>query len=256
MGPVRFTINADDFGYSTAVNAGIMAAFDDGLIHTATLMTNMPGFDEACELIHSHALKGRIGVHLNISEGRPLSSAMKGLRVFCGKDGFFSGYVDNTRLFLSRAEMKLLREELRHQTLACLLRGITPTHIDSHNHFHTIWPVASVVISVAEEFGIGEVRLSRNVGPRPGCVKWLYKRILNERLRLHSLARSRFFGSVEDFLCWQGNIDGVAEIMVHPELDEKGLVIDRVSRNELKADFRALKARLSQAPGSRFSGVI
>ena len=35
-------INADDFGYSPAVNAGIIKAYEDGILTSTTLMANMP----------------------------------------------------------------------------------------------------------------------------------------------------------------------------------------------------------------------
>jgi len=46
--PSRVIINADDFGLSSSNNRVIVAAFKDGVISSATLMANTPGFDEAC----------------------------------------------------------------------------------------------------------------------------------------------------------------------------------------------------------------
>jgi hypothetical protein len=37
-------------------------------------MANMPGFDEASELAHRHRLVSKIGLHLNLTSGYPLSS--------------------------------------------------------------------------------------------------------------------------------------------------------------------------------------
>ncbi|MCB6144124.1 ChbG/HpnK family deacetylase, partial [Lachnospira pectinoschiza] len=43
----KIIINADDFGYSSGVNQGIIKAFREGVLSSTTLMANMPGCDEA-----------------------------------------------------------------------------------------------------------------------------------------------------------------------------------------------------------------
>lgn len=51
-------VNADDFGCSKVINQAIMTCLDRGLISSTTIMANMPGFHEACELANSRALHG------------------------------------------------------------------------------------------------------------------------------------------------------------------------------------------------------
>ena len=46
----KLIINADDFGYSSGVNAGIMKAYQEGVLTSTTLMGNMPGAKEAVRL--------------------------------------------------------------------------------------------------------------------------------------------------------------------------------------------------------------
>src|SRR5690625_7449709 len=67
----RIIINADDFGYSRAVNWGIIDAHAEGLLTSTTLMTNMPAAEHAFKLGHEHENLG-IGVHLTITCGRQL----------------------------------------------------------------------------------------------------------------------------------------------------------------------------------------
>src|SRR5699024_9671925 len=73
----RVIINADDFGLSHDENRTIIAAFQQGLISSATLMANMPAFVEACALTREHGLQGRVGLHFNLTYGRPLSTAIR-----------------------------------------------------------------------------------------------------------------------------------------------------------------------------------
>ena len=68
----KIIVNADDFGMSAEANRAIVEAFENNVISSTTLMTNMPGFEEACELAHRRRLLGKIGLHLNLTSGYPL----------------------------------------------------------------------------------------------------------------------------------------------------------------------------------------
>jgi chitin disaccharide deacetylase len=77
-------VNADDFGYSVPVNNAILRSFERSLVNSTSLMANMPGFGHAVDLIRGHAvLEGKVGLHLNLTEGFPLSSSLRGLSFFC-----------------------------------------------------------------------------------------------------------------------------------------------------------------------------
>jgi hypothetical protein len=70
----KVIVNADDFGLSAKTNRVIVEAFENSVISSTTLMTNMPGFEDACEFAHRHRLLGKIGLHLNLTSGYPLST--------------------------------------------------------------------------------------------------------------------------------------------------------------------------------------
>jgi len=76
--PHQVIVNADDFGLSPCENAVILGAFQAGLISSATAMANMPAFDAACVMAQHPLLKGRIGLHFNLTYGRPLSQGILG----------------------------------------------------------------------------------------------------------------------------------------------------------------------------------
>ncbi len=44
MGVRRLIVNADDFGFTNDVNAGILEAHQHGILTAATLMANGPAF--------------------------------------------------------------------------------------------------------------------------------------------------------------------------------------------------------------------
>jgi predicted glycoside hydrolase/deacetylase ChbG (UPF0249 family) len=209
----KIIVNADDFGMSAEINRAIVEAFDRGVISSATLMTNMPGFDEACELAHRHRLLGKIGVHLNLSSGYPLSAPVRRCSRFCDDIGMFRSR--RTRFRLSREERLAVETELAAQVTACLDRGLRPTHLDSHHHVHTEWAIGAAAITVARRYGIQAIRLSRNCGPGIDLVCKFYKFAYNTRLRIYGLAKTRYFGSSADVQEILATAPGDIEVMVH-----------------------------------------
>jgi predicted glycoside hydrolase/deacetylase ChbG (UPF0249 family) len=187
-------------------------------------MTNMPAFVEACEQARSSGLDGRIGMHLNLTQGLALTMPIRGHESLCRPDGEFQPRSRNIWR-LSRAEAKAVEIELAAQIEASLTEGITPTHLDSHHHAHAQWPIGSIVISLARQFNIPAVRLSRNCGAGLSTPKNLYKNMFNARMARAGLAPTRWFGSARDVLATMPR-SGPIEVMVHPERDLSGQVVD------------------------------
>ncbi len=229
---VSYVVNADDFGLNESVNDAIVASFEQGLISSTTMLVNLPGFSHAVDQTGAHALHGKVGVHLNLTEGQPLTSAIGKCRRFV-EHGEFRFVLPISALRLDAAEYDAVRTEWRAQIARCVAHGIQPTHLDSHHHVHTVWPLLSITIGLAREFGIPAVRITRNVGPKPSFPKQVYKRIMNERLRRTGLALSRYFGSADDLLPVHHALTGPIEVMVHPVIED-GVLLDLVEGNPRK----------------------
>ena len=65
-------INADDFGYCPERNRGIIESFKGKSISSSTLLVNSLFAKEAVELALANKLP--LGLHFNITEGRPISN--------------------------------------------------------------------------------------------------------------------------------------------------------------------------------------
>ena len=237
---IQFVINGDDFGMSSAVNQAILYAFQNRLISSSTMMANMPGYEEACALIETHNLRGRVGVHINLVEGVPLSAPIRECRRFCSDDGAFSGHLLKRALRLSHSEERALHVEMSAQIEHCLDRGIVPTHLDSHHHYHTSWPIGTVLIQVARQYKIGAIRLNRNCGPYRSSAKSIFRTIYNYRLRLNSLAGTDYFGNYGDFDRMCQKRQGIVEMVLHPRLNSENKVIDLEEGRELSAMIEGL----------------
>lgn len=211
----KVIVNADDFGLSEPVNAVILRAFQAGLISSATAMANMPAFRTACVLARQPALRGRVGLHFNLSHGKPLSEAILRQPLFCNAEGEFEFRLSRNCLRLSPAARQAVEQELAAQWQHCLRLGLLPSHLDSHQHVHNIWPIGEIVARFAAREDV-PVRLARNLGRNIGPLKRAYKTLLNWRLR--SLA-----GATADYVCTPVDLrDGLAprqgllEVVAHP----------------------------------------
>jgi chitin disaccharide deacetylase len=218
-------VNADDFGLTPSVNRAIVQAFQSNLITSASIMANMPSFEEACALAVKNNLNGKIGVHLNLVEGLPITEGIKRLPRFCDEKGCFLGKKSRVLTLTSR-EKDTVEQELDAQIRKSIETGIFPVHLDSHHCYHRAWPICSIVIKLARKYGIDSVRIERNCGPHRHPVHKLYHFLFNSRLRILGLARSRFFGSVDDMFYDKDRSLEDIEIMVHPGLDSDNHIID------------------------------
>lgn len=224
-------INADDFGYSTDVNAAIIEAFQTGLCSSTTLMVNMPGASEAGSLAREHKLTGFVGMHLVLDEGDPLTDTIRRQPLFCSNVGHLCLPRSSPIFRLSTSEQSALADEIRAQIAQCRSLGIDPTHIDSHHHIHTEWAIGKVLLRVAREQGIVAVRPTRNCGASINTVKRVYKWAYNQRLRQAGLKKVKYFGSIDDIVDLmeheRGNkVARSCEIMVHPLFDRERVLTD------------------------------
>jgi predicted glycoside hydrolase/deacetylase ChbG (UPF0249 family) len=151
----RLIINADDFGFTRDVNAGIVEAHREGVLTSTTLMANGEAFADAVRLAkETPALD--IGCHLVLVQGR---SVVDG-RMLPETPG---------RLLWALAQGRLeVERELRAQIEKILQAGLRPTHLDTHKHTHLAPPVFRSVARLAREFAIPYVRV-----PLDATVRWL-----------------------------------------------------------------------------------
>ncbi len=224
-------VNADDFGYSESVNAAIAECFSRNLCTSTTIMANMPAFEAACQLAQRQGFADRVGVHLVLTEGEPLTNAIRKCPRFCGPDGRFRLTRKQRVWRLSRQEKSAVIEELRAQIARCREHELALTHADSHNHVHEEWGILSAVICVCQQVGIRQVRITRNIGPSTGRWKLLYRQLVNNRLRRAGLARTELFGSHVDMdFLLQSSRDALArhsvEVMIHPRYSADGSLLD------------------------------
>ncbi len=135
----RLIVNADDFGFTRDVNAGIIEAHRSGILTAATLMATGDAFDDAVRLARETPSLD-IGCHL----------------VMVGSPGFPATVPELLRALALRRIA--IYSELVKQVRRILDAGLQPTHLDTHKHTHLLPPVLDAVARISEEFGIRWVR--------------------------------------------------------------------------------------------------
>jgi chitin disaccharide deacetylase len=142
----RLIINADDFGFTKDVNAGIIQAHREGILTSTTLMANGNGFEDAVRLARETPTLD-VGCHLVLVQGRSLVTGRE-----------FPEKLGNAWAALISGRLNVY-DELRAQIEKILGAGIRPTHLDSHKHTHVVPHVFRQVVRLANEFEIPYVRL-------------------------------------------------------------------------------------------------
>ncbi|SDD33706.1 hypothetical protein SAMN05421663_10991 [Terribacillus halophilus] len=144
----KLIINADDFGYSRAVNYGIYDCYQRGVLTSATMMVNMPGAEHAAELAREQKGLG-VGIHLVLTCGEPLLSTHK---TIVDSDGLFRN------LAFYQGSYTIDPEEVEAEWEAQIKRflsfGLKPTHLDSHHHINAYKDIAQVFLQLAQKYNL------------------------------------------------------------------------------------------------------
>ncbi len=102
----RLVVNADDFGLSQGVNAGIIEAHTQGIVTSTSLMVLAPAAEQGAALARDHP-RLSVGLHFVEEAGVDLDDRAQTADAFAG-------------------QLRRFRD----------LTGADPTHVDSHHHVH------------------------------------------------------------------------------------------------------------------------
>jgi predicted glycoside hydrolase/deacetylase ChbG (UPF0249 family) len=149
-------VNADDFNSDPQRSRGILEAAERGIVTSTTALANLPWQDTMVAELKAGFGPG-VGVHLNLTKGRPLTENARSL---IGVDGcFFPKPQAWRRALLKGYDLAEVEREFAAQIEHLCELGITPSHLDGNNHIHIFPGLAAVVARLAVRFGIGRIRL-------------------------------------------------------------------------------------------------
>lgn len=155
----KIIFRADDLGYSEAVNYGIEKSIKSGLIQNVGIIINMEASTHGIDLIKSTGVCA--GLHINISNGRPLSKPQS-IKSITTENGEFKSTKEYAQSTEDRVvfEEVLLEVEAQYQRFIELV-GRKPAYIDGHavssgNFFKAI-------IMIADKYDIKYSPLPTNI---------------------------------------------------------------------------------------------
>lgn len=137
MSNKKLIVNADDWGQSKGINAGIIKAYEQGIVTSASLMVRYPAANDAVAYARNND-KLSIGLHADLGE-------------WICKDGEWSPLYEVVLL----DDVKKVEEEINQQLESFYrIMGRNPTHIDSHQHVHQRENLRVVFLEIAAKLNI------------------------------------------------------------------------------------------------------
>ena len=234
-------VTADDVGLHTGMTAGALKAHDEGIVTAVSVAANGRAFEEAIDL-----LKDRpgldVGIHLTLVGERPISRPERVRTLMDGRKGTL---LPDFRMFTRRYLLAGIapgevEEELRRQVERLAGTGLPIVHINSHQHLHVLPKIFETVLRIAEEHRSRWGRSPNEPAVRRPSPRALQIGILNG---IGKTARRRLeddggavrtteqtvgvldAGSLNPMRLLQilGDVEGLAELVCHPGLDDKAL---------------------------------
>ena len=241
--PRRLIVNADDFGLSAAVNAAVIRAHCEGILTTASLIVNEPGFDEAVKLAKDNPKLG-VGLHLTLLMGHSTLPPEK-IPSLVNSRGEFSNCPVGVGMsyFFKRSLHAQLHAEIHAQFEKFHATGLTLDHVNGHLHLHLHPVVFKILMEDADKLRIRHLRLTRDCLARSRRMaggRWFYRTShaaiydwlssrAREPLRQRGIKHAQItFGLLQDSRVDENYIlkllpelpPGDSELYSHPSLDK------------------------------------
>ncbi|MBM4440423.1 MAG: ChbG/HpnK family deacetylase [Candidatus Rokubacteria bacterium] len=141
----RLIVNADDFGLTPGVSAGILLAHRHGIVTSTTMLVNRGVPKDTVARARDAGLG--LGLHVNLTLGAPLT---RGASLVEG-----GGFVRDPRRAAARAKAGEVEKEVAAQIerFESLVKA-RPTHVDTHHHVGLHEPVRAAVLAAARRLGV------------------------------------------------------------------------------------------------------
>lgn len=252
-------INADDFGRHAEINRAVEEGLVHGCLRSATVMPGGAAFAGAIDIARRHEELG-LGVHFTLVDGHPILPPEE-IPSLVGSEGDF--LPDHTALLKRYLKGGVNLEEVRRELAAQLQKieatGIPISHVDSHQHMHTLPGIIDIVLDLAARAGIRAVRTPRTplfAGAFGGLGQLVGRLGLSTLARLAAckahrrglLTPDNFAGIVAGEAVSEGELlhliahlpQGTTEVMMHPGTKNDVLQEDSGWQHDFEAELAAI----------------
>ena len=194
---MKLELHADDIGASKGVNRNILSAWKCGAVDGVSVLANGDAIDEAADEVNKYPDRPlRVVAHLNLSEARPMAPASDVPLLLNDRGKLHHGFLSLWLrwLWFSAAEKQELLRQISQEWRAqieVIRRTFSPRKIDAldgHIHIHMLPFTFAIAAKLAQEYEIGQIRISREIRHFSFKDSWRIACLVN--LVKHQLLRS------------------------------------------------------------------
>ena len=234
---MKIIFNADDFGMSESVNRAIVESFKKEYVSNTTIVVNMPFTEQAVELSKQNGFLDRVGLHLNLSVGEPLTESFAQNPILTDKDGNMSGVCHTElikRLYIDQKTFHDVQMEAEAQIQKYLSFQFSQMHCDSHHHMHVSYSIYAAIKPILERYGFKSLRLAKYMPSKDRYLRRdlrLYKSLINHSIKKSFQSHSDVYLAFEECMELEDNILDrwpVIESSCHP-IYQNGVLINKDS---------------------------
>ncbi|MCS7231537.1 MAG: ChbG/HpnK family deacetylase [Elusimicrobiota bacterium] len=193
----KLIVNADDFGFNSKINQGIIYAFKNGVVTSTSLIVTYEGLKDAINLAKDNP-RLSVGIHIDLDKFFEIDHSR----------GKIVGYK------VSPLPLDEIKSEIKRQIEVLLSEGIVPDHLSGHHHVHLVDEIFPIVVEVMKEYKIPSIRFHRKILYSPDKHDE-FKNLLDS----NNIVYPPYF--IEGW--YWGNIDEpytIAELLTHPGYGE------------------------------------
>ncbi len=163
--------HCDDMGFTPSITRRLLDLWKSGFINSFSVLPNGDALEDVSRVLFKEKEReARIAVHLNLFEGRPVSSPC-GVPLLTDSSGNLNcGFIKMLRMCMASSQKRRrLLDQVENEWRAQILkvRGICSprsiTAVDGHVHIHMLPFLFPVAVRLALEHGIPQIRIYREI---------------------------------------------------------------------------------------------
>ncbi len=168
----RLIINADGFGFTYGNNRAIFEVLEAGIVRSISVNANFPAVEQVPRVVKEFR-EVSIGIHLNLSVGRPVCKPDE-VSSLLNDSGEFWGNGFPKKALTGKLKISEIQKELKAQFETLKKLGVKISHWDSHQDRHLYLPFFRCALEAARLNGVGRMRNHR---------RWLFANEDKARLK-------------------------------------------------------------------------
>lgn len=155
---VSVIVTADDFGLNRERNIAVEYAVKENICTNVSCVVNTEYLREAVQIAKKNGFDDIVGLHINLTEGRPLTSKILKYKNLVRENKFIYDNPRSIQKIFSFTGIEAIREEIEAQIIYYLDSGFTLKHVDFHNDVGFNLPILVAITPLLKRYKIKSIR--------------------------------------------------------------------------------------------------